>query len=207
MNCVYEICHTSRWRKRSGSRWGWWPSASSKYFHGLSQGIHRTIKKPIPIRYFLPENFYEKFFARKILGICLFRAHDRIHDQQRPKPCRWWCPRCPCQFTVFSVLCPLIWDHGSLCGIGDPVCNRSADHQTHPIPSHSLGGALTVSSPSWQCTSNISDPLSPIWSPRSAGTGSAPQRFYVLLCLPNAKHLTGHVRIHSEGLYTWYPYN
>ena len=55
-----------------------------------------------------PKNFYEKFFARKILGVCLFRAHDRIHDQQRPRPCRWWCPQWSCQFMVFSVLCPLI---------------------------------------------------------------------------------------------------
>jgi len=56
---------------------------SAAPYTGLTQltALYRAARYTgIFSREFLPGSFYQKKFTRKFLGACLFRTHDRIHD-------------------------------------------------------------------------------------------------------------------------------
>ena len=176
MNCVCEIYHTWRWRRRTGSRWGWWPSSSSKYFHGLSQGILRTIKKPIPIR----ESFSEKF---------LWEIFCKKNFRRMFIPSAWPYTWPTATQTVPVVVSPMVMSiHGFFCALS---LDMPISGQPIPIPSQSWEGQ-TVSSLSWQSTGIMGDPLQALWPSPSAIVGSAPQRFK--LCHPQDNHNTLYMR-------------
>ena len=64
------------------------PSASRNHDHEQPDPTDHRNRSPAPgsplwgifPRKFLPGSFYQKKFTRKFLGACLFRTHDRMHD-------------------------------------------------------------------------------------------------------------------------------